>query len=150
MSASDSDGATTDIASFFRAPDLYACSCARMYGSVWAAMFGASGTFESRSRPWHAWHISALARPVFTSPAFAVAAAANKNTDRNRQDASWKIFGRTAITIDGAGTTGSMMAPIGRAISRVRSLLAVVPDAIERSDQIDRKSTRLNSSHQII
>src|SRR5258708_11992643 len=35
-----------------------------------------------------------------------------------------------------------MMAPSGRAISRVRSLLAVVPDAIERSDQIVRNQQR--------
>src|SRR5258708_14043019 len=35
-----------------------------------------------------------------------------------------------------------MMAPSGRAISRVRSLLAVVPDAIERSDQIVQNQQR--------
>src|SRR5712664_716114 len=97
MSLSDSGGATTDIASFFRAPDLNACSCATMYGSVWPAIFGASGTFESPSRPWHAWHISAFARPAFESPA-SLRLAARIETGANKQSASRAVLRPVRIT----------------------------------------------------
>src|ERR1700738_3798587 len=97
MSLSDSGGATTDIASFFRAPDLYACSCATMYGSVWPAIFGASGTFESPSRPWHAWHISAFARPTFKSPA-SLRLVARRETGANKHSASRAVLRPVRIT----------------------------------------------------
>src|SRR3954470_5299597 len=89
MSVSDKDGVTTDIASFFRAPDLNACSCATMYGSICAAMFGASGAFERPSRPGHAWPIRAFVRPAFTSPApHTLPLATRIQTDANRWTAS--------------------------------------------------------------
>src|ERR1700737_3232158 len=96
MSLSDSGGATTDIASFFRAPDLYACSCATMYGSVWPAIFGASGTFESPSRPWHAWHISAFARPAFKSASLRL--VARRETGANKHSASRAVLRPVRIT----------------------------------------------------
>lgn len=97
MSLSDNGGATTDITSFFRAPDLYACSCATIYGSVWPAIFGASGTFESPSRPWHAWHISAFARPSFRSPA-PLGPAARREIGANKQSASLAFLRPVGIT----------------------------------------------------
>src|SRR3954468_13867490 len=82
MSLSDKEGATIDIASLFRAPDLNAWSCTTRYGSVWPAIFGASGVFDRPSRPWHAWHAIAFARPAFTSPALlAVPPAVRRETN---------------------------------------------------------------------
>src|ERR1700720_1655241 len=98
MSLSDSGGATTDIASFFRAPDLNACSCATMYGSVWPAIFGASGTFESPARPWHPWHISAFARPAFKSPA-SLRLVARRETGANKHSASRAVLRAVKITV---------------------------------------------------
>src|SRR3977135_3978365 len=98
MSVSDKDGATTDIASFFRVPDLYACSCATMYGSICAAMFGASGGFESPSGPCHAWPIRAFVRPAFTSPALhTLPPTTRRQTDANRWTASRAALGYAEI-----------------------------------------------------
>lgn len=51
MSLPDKDIATTDIASFFRNPDLNACNCITRQGSIWPAMFGASGILHRPSKP---------------------------------------------------------------------------------------------------
>src|SRR5215210_2079389 len=98
MSVSDKDGATTDIESFFRSPYLYACSCAMRYGSICAAMFGASGVFESPSSPWHAWHIRAFVRPALTSPALpTLPPAKRRQTDANRCTAESAALGFAEI-----------------------------------------------------
>src|ERR1700681_2730971 len=144
MSLSDSGRATTDIASFFRAPDLNACSWATMYGSVWPAIFGASGAFESPSRPWQAWHISAFARPAFKSPA-SLRLVARRETGANKHSASRAVLRPVRITclslqMSGGGKPDG---PRRRGPSRsVRNSLAVVPDAIERPDEIVRDQQR--------
>src|SRR5215210_6894760 len=114
MSVSDKDGATTDIASFFRSPDLYACSCAMRYGSICAAMFGASGVFESPSSPWHAWHIRAFVRPALTSPALpTLPPAKTRQTDANRCTAESAALGFAEIILNPQGSCAmdGMMAP---------------------------------------
>src|SRR5216684_8125425 len=77
-------------------------------------MFGASGTFESPSRPWHAWHIRAFVRPAFTSPALhTLPPATRRQTDANRLTASSAALGYAEIILNpqGSRTMEGMMAP---------------------------------------
>src|ERR1700730_6025450 len=106
MSLSDNGGAISDIASFFRSPDLYASSCATRYGSVWPAIFGASGTFENPSRPWHAWHIRAFARPAFRSPA-SLGPATRIQTSANKHSASLALLRPAIITCSSLADVGA-------------------------------------------
>ena len=71
-------------------------------------------TFDSPSVPWHAWHISAFARPAATSAPTATPETSNAATAPAR----------------------------ARAIVLRYVTFAVVPDAIERSDEIVRDEQR--------
>src|ERR1700709_812579 len=100
-------------------------------------MLGASGTFDKPSIPWQAWHIRAFARPALTSPAAAVPApAATKPKVRTQTNA----FTRKPITINLTITKAGW--PPSGGHRRDRSLLAVVPDTIQRSDQVVRDQKR--------
>src|SRR3569832_2558958 len=100
-------------------------------------MFGESGALESPSRPWHAWHIIALAAPALTLPAWPASIPASRRPAGPSNLRASNALRENAEIIQNLASTKQQLKGWPRVgPSRHQSLLAVVPDAVERTDQI--------------
>src|SRR3954471_11595511 len=87
-------------------------------------MFGASGSFESPSRPWQVWHCSAFCRPALASPARTGGASARRAASA-AAPVQQNLMMCSVVRLTGSG---------GAARPRFTSLL--VADPVERADEI--------------